>query len=114
MIDDLIARVEALEDCECTLSTEDFTANPDRAYLLQNIPNPFDNTTSIGYFVPFNHSRANIVISTVTGQILDNIQLSRFGQGEISVDKNRMSAAIYFYTLFVDGKKIDTKRMMVE
>ena len=92
----------------------DNTLQTDRAYLLQNIPNPFDNTTSVGYFVPFTHTKANIVISTMAGQIVDNISVSRLGVGSISVNKSQMATATYLYTLYVDDKRIDTKRMIVE
>ena len=115
-IDDLIARMEAREECECTgpLGVGDFNAPTDGARLLQNVPNPFDNSTNIGYFIPFIYSKANIVISSSLGQILQNIPITRFGEGSITVEKERMSAAIYYYTLYVDGKQIDTKRMIVE
>ena len=54
LIEDLIIRMEIREECACdpTLGNGDNTLQPDKAYLLQNIPNPFNNTTSVGYFVP--------------------------------------------------------------
>ena len=114
-IDDLIARMEIQEDCACDpLGIDDFNLQPDRAYLLQNVPNPFDNSTVIGYFVPLSYSKANIIISNINGQVLNNINLAQFGQGSITVDKARMATATYLYTLFVDGKKIDSRRMIVE
>jgi hypothetical protein len=115
-IDDLILRMEIREECACdpTLGLGDNTLQPDRAYLLQNIPNPFDNTTSIGYFVPFSNTSANVVISTMAGQIVDNISVSRLGVGSISVNKAQMASATYLYTLYVDNKRVDTKRMIVE
>jgi len=115
-IDDLIARVIAIEDCACdgTLGVNDVTVAPESPRLFQNIPNPYDNTTSIGYFIPLDHQRASIVISTTTGQILRKIDITRFGEGEISVNRSRMASAMYLYTLYVDGKRIDTKRMLVE
>ncbi len=114
-IDDLIARMEIQEDCACDpLGVDDFNLQPDRAYLLQNVPNPFNNTTAVGYFVPFSYLKANIIISNINGQILENINLSQFGEGTITIDKGRMASATYLYTLFVDGKKVDTRRMVVD
>ncbi len=115
-IDDLIIRMQIREECACdpALGLDDNNLDPNRAYLLQNIPNPFDNTTTVGYFVPYSNGKANIVISNMAGQIINNIQLSKFGAGSISVNKSRMATATYMYTLFVDGKRIDTKRMLVE
>jgi hypothetical protein len=116
LIDDLIIRMEIREECACdpTLGIGDNTLQADKAYLLQNIPNPFDRTTSIGYFVPYTNAKAHIVISTMAGQIVHNIELSNLGVGAISIDSGRMAAAVYLYTLYVDGKRIDTKRMIVE
>lgn len=116
LIDDLIIRMEIREDCACdpTLGNNDNTLQPDKAYLLQNIPNPFNNTTSVGYFVPYTNAKAHIVISTMAGQIVHNIELSNLGVGAVSIDNSRMASAVYLYTLYVDGKRIDTKRMIVE
>jgi hypothetical protein len=116
LIDDLIIRMEIREECACdpTLGIGDNTLQPDKAYLLQNIPNPFDRTTSIGYFVPYTNATAHIVISTMAGQIVHNVELSNLGVGAVSIDSGRMAAAMYLYTLYVDGKRIDTKRMIVE
>jgi deferrochelatase/peroxidase EfeB len=116
IIDNLIDRLEILEDCACTtLETTEFDpTNAGRAYLYQNVPNPFGDKTSIGYYIPYEHSRANLVISTTTGQILANISIREFGEGAIEFNKSALQSAMYFYTLYVDGQKVDTKRMLVE
>tara|TARA_B110000090_G_scaffold180397_1_gene205274 strand:- start:114 stop:1262 length:1149 start_codon:yes stop_codon:yes gene_type:complete len=115
-IEDLTDRIKIREDCACdpTLGNEDNTLQPNKAYLLQNIPNPFENTTSIGYFVPYTNAKAHIVISTMAGQIVHNMELLNLGVGAVSIDNSRMASAIYLYTLYVDGKRIDSKRMIVE
>ncbi|MFC7356601.1 hypothetical protein ACFQO1_02800 [Jejudonia soesokkakensis] len=115
-MNDVLARLEAIEDCACdgTLGVTDFNVQPDQPVLLQNIPNPFDNSTTIGYFIPFRYESANIIVSATSGRLLENYKIDRMGEGEIIVDKERMQAAVYFYTLYVDGKRIDTKRMVVE
>lgn len=116
LIEDLITRMEVREQCECTplLDVSDFNLTRNQAYLSQNVPNPFDNTTSVGYFIPLSYSKANIVVSTTTGQLLKNINITKFGEGAIEINKERMATALYYYTLYVDGKKVDTKRMIVE
>jgi hypothetical protein len=113
---DVLARLEAIEDCACdgTLGVTNFNLQPNQPVLLQNIPNPFDNSTSIGYFIPFRYNNANIIVSATSGRLLENYKIDRMGEGEILVNKERMQSAVYFYTLYVDGKRIDTKRMVVE
>ena len=115
-IDDLIARVEALEDCACTLENPDGPETPGRrtAHLFQNVPNPFGNTTTIGYYIPFTHEKANLIISTTTGKLISNMAIRTFGEGSIEINKSSLQSAMYFYTLYVDGRRVDTKRMLVE
>ncbi|MCW5520368.1 T9SS type A sorting domain-containing protein [Aureitalea sp. L0-47] len=113
-IDDLIARLEVLEDCACMLRVPENIADPNRPMLFQNIPNPFDSTTTISYYVPINYSKANLVISNTRGQLLNNLPLEVKGEGSIDFGSGTLPSGVYFYSLFVDGKKIDTKRMIVE
>tara|TARA_R110002072_G_scaffold14307_1_gene59669 strand:+ start:121821 stop:123719 length:1899 start_codon:yes stop_codon:yes gene_type:complete len=115
-IDDLIARMEAQEACECTiLDTGDFGIDPKSPILYQNVPNPYDSVTTIRYFIPLGYENARIAITSSLGQKISDIKLTTFGtEGHIEVDKGRLQAAIYYYTLIVDGRSVDTKRMIVE
>jgi len=81
------------------------------AKLEQNVPNPFKGTTKIHYLVPSNSQSARIKIYDITGQIIENINIENFGRGEIDVQVNKLSNGIYHYSLEVDGKIIDTKKM---
>ena len=115
-IDDLIARMEAQEACECTvLDVGEFGVDPRSPILYQNIPNPYDSVTTIRYFIPLGYTNARIAITSSLGQRISDIKLNTFGsEGSIEVDKGILQAAIYYYTLVVDGKSVDTKRMIVE
>jgi len=48
------------------------------------------------------------------GQIIQNISLNSFGEGSIDVDKSNMSNSTYYYSLFVDGRRIETKKMIAK
>jgi hypothetical protein len=113
-IDDLIARVEFLEACACQLPVDDIISDPNSPYLFQNIPNPYGDTTSIRYYIPFEYNTAEIVLTTVTGQILNRIPVNEVGEGSIDFSRASLSSGIYLYTLYLDGKRIDTKRMLIE
>ncbi len=115
-INDLLNRISDLEDCACnTLSQEEVTAERNSgAILYQNIPNPFNGTTSIKYYVPTTHIKAAIVFSNTSGQIIDNINLEQLGDQELYFNSESLAAGMYYYTLYVDGKKIDTKKMIIE
>ena len=113
-IDDLIARVEFLEACACQLPIDDIISDPNSPYLFQNVPNPYGDVTSIRYYIPFEYNKAEIVLTTVTGQILKRIPVNEVGEGSIDFSRSALSSGIYLYTLYLDGKRIDTKRMLIE
>lgn len=81
------------------------------ASLQQNIPNPFTNSTSIAYSIPATYSSAKIIITDKNGTVLKQINLSG-NKGNIQVDASTLSSGAYQYTLYVDGKVIDTKQMV--
>ncbi|MBQ4820668.1 T9SS type A sorting domain-containing protein [Aquimarina sp. MMG016] len=116
-IDDLITRMEALEDCACQPLNVDENGDPDakadKAILYQNIPNPFNGTSSIKYFVPQKADRAAIVFSNNSGQIMSNVKLEKLGDGELNINSDGLSSGIYYYTLYVNGQKATSTRKMV-
>jgi hypothetical protein len=114
-IDDLIARMVTLEACACTTLTVvgNEETNLNRIILNQNVPNPFNTTTKIKYFIPTKYSSAKIVVTSSLGQILYDIPITKFGEGAIDFNKSSLQSAIYYYTLYVDGKNVETKRLVV-
>ena len=116
-IDDLITRITVLEGCACTTLTVEENEENERKYgpiLYQNIPNPFNGTTSIKYYVPLDYKNAAIVFSNNLGQVIDNVPLKKLGDGEMFFNSDSLAKGIYYYTLYVSGRKIDTKKMVIE
>jgi hypothetical protein len=81
------------------------------AYLGQNSPNPNSTSTRITYNIPTDFSRAELVVNNANGQKVKQVQLTK--SGLLDLDTSSLSAGTYFYTLFVNGKSIDTKKMIV-
>jgi len=81
--------------------------------LEQNIPNPFNATTSIGYSVPNSIVVANIYVYDMNGTQLKSYTISQRGKGNIIINGSELSAGMYLYALIADGKVIDTKRMIL-
>ncbi len=81
--------------------------------LLQNTPNPFNQTTEIGYFIPETVGSANIYIYDVNGVQQRNISITERGNGITVLQATALQAGIYFYTLICDGKPVDTKQMIL-
>jgi len=82
------------------------------AFLKQNTPNPFSKSSVISYFIPENVSKAQIVLTDMNGRLIKTFIATK-GEGQINIGNDVLPAATYNYTLFIDGKKIDTKQMII-
>lgn len=84
------------------------------ATLYQNMPNPFSEQTTISYELPERVSSAKILIHSLDGQLIKTYPLSaNVGLGYISVDAGMLSPGMYTYSLSVNNRMVDTKRMVV-
>ncbi len=112
----LEARLAALEAGQATgavnnsdkIGTEKSTAS-----LAQNNPNPFNQSTSIRFVIPQESKNAQLVISAMNGTVLKNFLLTNKGEGMVTVNGNELESGNYIYTLFVDGKVIDTRSLVL-
>ena len=83
------------------------------ASLAQNIPNPFQNSTTINYSLPNQFTSAKIIVTDKSGKVLKEIAVSGTGKGSINIDATTLSSGAYQYSLYVDGRMIDTKQMVL-
>lgn len=81
--------------------------------LFQNQPNPFTQNTKIEFEIIEKYSTASILIFDMQGTLKKSIPISGNGKGQIMVNGNELVAGMYLYSLIVDGKEIDTKRMIL-
>lgn len=86
----------------------------DKARLFQNIPNPFQSTSSIKYFIPENTESAVMQFSNTSGKVVSRVNLTEKGNGELDVNSADLANGIYLYTLYVDGNMISTRKMVVK
>lgn len=82
--------------------------------LNQNVPNPFAESTSISYNVPSDFNKAQIIFTAVDGTVIKVVDIKEKGAGNINVFADDLSHGIYTYSLVIDGKLIDTKKMVKE
>ena len=85
---------------------------PGEATLEQNIPNPFNHTTSISYALPKQFSSAYILVNDNNGKPIKRINVFGPGKGILHIDASALALGAYNYSLIVDGKMIDTRQMM--
>ena len=91
----------------------DSLATATNSHLDQNIPNPFDEGTSIGYYISTDATMATLYIFNMSGILIDAINIIQFGTGSVDFDGSLLPDGMYVYTLVVDGNIADSKRMMI-
>ena len=87
---------------------------PLRFELKQNYPNPFNPVTNIEYSIPKAGS-VMLKVYDITGREVQTLVNENQNAGTYKVDLKalNMSSGIYFYTLFADDVRIDSKRMVL-
>jgi hypothetical protein len=85
--------------------------------LFQNNPNPFDNQTTISYYIDENStvSNATIEVRDIMGTLKSTISLGDItGLGEIQYNRGSLNTGYYIYTLKVNGGIKDSKMFLIE
>lgn len=80
-------------------------------YLKQNVPNPFDNMTRIEFVVKQMKSFAYIMITDLNGKEIKRYSINSTATKNINFDAQNLPSGLYVYTLIVDGKVVDSKKM---
>lgn len=80
--------------------------------LLQNVPNPFSQQTTIGYVINTG-STAYINVNALDGKLIKQMNITTKGSGSMIINGSELSAGTYTYSLYVDEKVIDTKIMVI-
>ncbi|MGI8952476.1 MAG: tail fiber domain-containing protein [Chitinophagaceae bacterium] len=110
-IDELKSMVQALAN-KSGMILPSSNATLSSASLQQNIPNPYKSSTTISYTLPDKFSSAYIIVTDNSGKILKQINLSGSGKGNLNIDGSTLSSGAYQYSLYVDGKIVDSKQMI--
>jgi len=82
--------------------------------LYQNYPNPFNSSSKFEVHCS-KLSCVKVKVFDVSGREVKTLLDDRLQPGiyEISINGREFSSGVYFYTLFVDGANIDSKKMIV-
>jgi len=99
--------------------TQTSTETPSEYKLYQNYPNPFNPVTNIKYSIMPNvksqMSKVLLSVFDVTGKEVAILVNTKQNTGTYLADWNAsgFASGIYFYSLLIDGKAIDTRRMVL-
>ena len=117
-IQELKAQVDALQgNAEQTFFKAPSTTNVSNRLatgnvLYQNSPNPFKEQTVIRFSLADNAQDANICIFDMTGKTLKKLPISS-GMESVSIGGYELGEGMFLYSLIVNGKEIDTKKMII-
>lgn len=80
--------------------------------LYQNNPNPYTQRTTIKFRIPQNCNNAYIYIYDMRGVMLKQIEISA-ELGYVTIESSELAPGMYIYSLIVNNKEVDTKRMIL-
>jgi hypothetical protein len=88
----------------------------DNPYLGQNVPNPFNEETSIDYYIPeamfCDNGSCHIVFYDHLGRTIEEMTVLKSGYGKVNISTRNLVSGVFTYKLFVNGEVIDVKKMV--
>jgi chitodextrinase len=84
-----------------------------RTTLFQNSPNSFSDETEIKVYLTESTKTATLIIYDLSGKVMKNFEMDKRGAISIYIGGNELKSGVYLYSLIVDGKSVDTKRMIL-
>jgi hypothetical protein len=111
---DIIKLNERLKSIEAKLNLNSSNStSPSTGRLEQNIPNPFNQTTRINYYLPEGVGTASIKIIDISGRTIQIYKINTTGDGQLTVQPGKLTPGVYTYSLIYGDKIIDSKSMIV-
>lgn len=83
-----------------------------KSLLYQNTPNPFREKTVIRFKLSEDAKDASVCIFDMSGKLLKKLPVSN-GMESVSVNGYELGEGMFLYSLVVNGREIDTKRMIL-
>lgn len=101
--------------CQNNLKSASITSETkeSKARLDQNIPNPFSKETRVGCFIPDDATNSTLYIYNLNGIQLQQYNVLGKGEQSVTIIGNSFQPGMYLYTLVIDNKEINTKRMIL-
>lgn len=75
-------------------------------------PNPANDLTSIDFNLPANSKNNKLRIFNAIGGLVKEVSLTQ-KQGTAIITTSNLANGVYFYTLQVDGRSVETKKLIV-
>jgi hypothetical protein len=83
------------------------------SYIKQNSPNPFSKETLIEFYIAEKGASSSVLVFDMNGKLLKTLKLDGLGKGSITINGNDFQPGMYYYSLIINNKEIDTKKMIL-
>ena len=103
---------QVMDACCSQQSLNIKTETADGSYMEQNVPNPLGASTSIRYHLAAGTQTASMQFVSIEGKVLFVKDLA-VNAGQVDINTSNWASGTYTYTLLVNGKAIDTKKMVI-
>jgi hypothetical protein len=77
-------------------------------------PNPARGHTKLALSQPFSNGNFKVKLSNTIGRVIGTYDLPSTEQKVIELDLEGLPAGVYFYSLLVDDKMVETKRLILQ
>jgi hypothetical protein len=111
-----------IEELESKINTQDENSKSSENNIIsaagypslgKNLPNPFNENTTIGYFLPSAIQTAILCIYDLQGKQLKSIQVTERNNGQIIIHGSELQPGMYYYSLIADGQVVGTEKMVL-
>lgn len=111
----LITKLEQrLDELESQTKSASYSSLlPNNAWINQNSPNPFSNSTTIWYSIPETAYSAVLLIADFTGRIVYEQKIETFGESCVTIQASDLDSGAYVYTLIVDEQIVASKLLKI-
>lgn len=114
-LDSLKDEINSIKTALTTLGIQSLSSTSLSASLKQNYPNPYSESTTIEYSLPESYSSAYIQVYNNSDDIVKRMTLTSAGDNSVNISASSLKTGVqYYYPLIVDGKLIDTKKMLLK
>ncbi len=104
-------RVSAMATIEFAISATGI--NDNKLVFNGPFPNPASQYANFEYNLPVTSKNARLLIRNMLGVEIDNVKIDS-RSGKKSIDVSSYAPGIYFYSFIVDGKVIQSKKLIVK
>lgn len=107
-------KIVALEEAaKKQFKSAELPTNISGATLGQNVPNPFNENTTIEFYLPTTVQSALLCIYDMQGKQIKSISVTDREAGNVVIHASELQSGMYYYSLIADGNVIGTETMIL-